>query len=97
MNGNSSGPGTPAPSIGERVAAVRVSADALSVDLADGRTVTAPLAWFPRLLQATPAQRANWRICGGGYGISWPEIDEDLSTAGLLRGTPAPGAVAARA
>jgi hypothetical protein len=97
MNGNSSGPGTAAPNAGERVARVRLSADALSVDLADGRTVTAPLAWFPRLLQATPAQRANWRICGGGYGISWPEIDEDLSTAGLLRGTPAPGAVAARA
>jgi hypothetical protein len=97
MNGNSSGPGTHTPRAGERVAGVRVSADALSVELADGRIVTAPLAWFPRLLHATPAQRANWRICGGGYGINWPDVDEDLSTAGLLRGTPAPGAVANRA
>ena len=69
---------------------VSVSDDALAVDLADGRTITAPLAWFPRLLHATVDQRANWRIAGGGYGIHWPEIDEDLSTQGLLRGAPAP-------
>jgi hypothetical protein len=97
MNDNSSGRGTPNPIAGERVAGVRVSAEVLTVDLVDGRTITAPLSWFPRLLRATPAERANWRICGGGYGISWPEVDEDLSTAGLLRGTPAPGAVASRA
>jgi len=48
------------------------------------------LAWYPRLLDATPAQRANWQICGGGFGIHWPEIDEDLSTQGLLEGAPAP-------
>jgi len=95
MSDTSSGPGTPTPTAGERVAGVRVSAETLTVDLADGRTVSAPLAWFPRLLHATPAERANWRICGGGYGISWPQLDEDLSTAGLLRGTPAPGALAA--
>jgi hypothetical protein len=72
------------------VADVRLDDDALSVDLADGRTITVPLAWYPRLLDATPAQRANWQICGGGFGIHWPEIDEDLSTQGLLEGAPAP-------
>ncbi len=75
---------------GERVKAVRFTRDTLSVDLVDGRTITAPLAWYPRLLHATPEQRANWRICGGGYGIHWSELDEDLSTEGLLRGAPAP-------
>jgi len=75
---------------GERVKDVRVSGDSSSVDLLDGRTITVPLAWFPRLLHATPKQRANWQIAGGGYGIHWPEIDEDLSTEGLLRGAPAP-------
>lgn len=75
---------------GERIKGVHIAADALSVDLYDGRTITVPLAWYPRLLRATPEQRANWRICGGGYGIHWPEIDEDLSTEGLLRGAPAP-------
>lgn len=75
---------------GERVRDVRFTADHLLVDLADGRTVAAPLAWYPRLFQATDRQRAAWRICGGGYGISWPEIDEDLSTEGLLRQAPAP-------
>jgi len=96
MNDTSSGHGTATPTAGERVADVRLSADTLTVDLADGRTVSVPLAWFPRLVQASPEQRAKWRICGGGYGISWPELDEDLSTAGLLRGNPAPGALAAR-
>ena len=75
---------------GERVRNVRFTADHLIVDLADGRTVTAPLARYPRLLRATPGQRESWRVCGGGYGISWPEIDEDLSTEGLLRQAPAP-------
>ncbi len=81
---------TSQPSPGERVTDVRSDDDTLSVDLADGRTVTVPLAWYPRLLDATPAQRANWQICGGGFGIHWPEIDEDLSTQGLLEGAPAP-------
>jgi len=79
-----------APSADERVKDVRVSEDALTVDLMDGRTIAVPLAWYPRLSTATPAQRAHWQICGGGYGIHWPDIDEDLSTEGLLRGAPAP-------
>jgi hypothetical protein len=64
--------------------------DNLTVDLADGRRVTVPLAWFPRLLHATPGQRRNWRLMGDGQGIHWPDIDEDLSVCGLLRGTSAP-------
>lgn len=78
----------------ERVLDVRVSDDTLSVDLMDGRTITVPLAWYPRLLDATPEQRKNWQISGGDYGIHWPDIDEDLSTEGLLRGAPAPNAPA---
>jgi len=77
-------------SAGERVKDVRVTEDALSVDLVDGRTISVPLAWYPRLLAATPEQRANWRVAGGGFGIHWPDVDEDLSTEGLLRGAPAP-------
>jgi hypothetical protein len=81
---------TSEPKPGERVADVRFDEDTMSVDLADGRTITVPLAWYPRLLDATPAQRAKWRPCGGGFGIHWPDIDEDLSTQGLLAGAPAP-------
>lgn len=69
---------------------VHFTDDALSVDLMDGRTITVPLLWYPRLFHATPEQRANWQTCGAGYGIHWPDIDEDLSTEGLLRGAPAP-------
>jgi hypothetical protein len=75
---------------GERVKDVHFTEDTLSVDLLDGRTITAPLVWYPRLLDATPEQRMNWQICGGGYGIHWPDIDEDLSAEGLLQGAPAP-------
>jgi hypothetical protein len=75
---------------GEAIRDVRVSEDTLAVDLADGRTISVPLAWYPRLLRATPTQRAKWEIAGGGYGIHWPDIDEDLSVEGLLRGAPAP-------
>lgn len=75
---------------GERVKDVRFSQDCLSVDLMDGRTISVPLAWYPRLLHASGKQRTNWKICGGGFGIHWPDIDEDLSTEGLLRGAPAP-------
>jgi hypothetical protein len=71
-----------------RVAAVRIDAETLSVDLMDGRSISAPIAWFPRLHAATPAERADWQIAGGGYGLHWPQIDEDLSTEGLLRGAP---------
>jgi hypothetical protein len=75
----------------ERVADVQFKDDSLSVRLMDGRWISVPLAWFPRLLGASGAQRENWQVAGGGYGIHWPEIDEDLSTEGLLRGAPAPG------
>lgn len=74
---------------GERVKSVQFTDDTLAVDLTDGRTIIVPLVWFPRLLDATPSQRANWRTSSGGYGIHWPDVDEDLSTAGLLRGAPA--------
>jgi hypothetical protein len=73
----------------ERVASVSVTRNVLQVALRDGRTVTVPLEWFPRLANATPHQRKNWRISGGGHGIHWPDIDEDLSTEGLLRGARA--------
>lgn len=73
--------------IDPRVRTVRVDDERLSVDLVDGRTVTAPLAWFPRLARATSAQRARWEISAGGHGIHWPEIDEDLGVEGLLRGS----------
>ena len=77
----------------ERVRDVRVSKHTLSVDLRDGRTITVPLSWYPRLFHATPKQRAKWKVGGAGYGIHWPDIDEDISTEGLLRGAPAPGAL----
>ncbi len=58
----------------------------LVVDLAYGRTITVPLAWFPRLSHGTPAERANWRLIGGGEGVHWPDLDEDISVASLLAG-----------
>ena len=70
---------------------VEVTEDELTVALADGRRVSVPLAWFPRLLHASPAQRNNWQLLGDGEGIHWPDVDEDLSVAGILRGVPAPG------
>jgi len=87
--GSSSAPG---PS--DRVADVRFDGDTMSVDLEDGRTITVPLEWYPRLGRATPEQRSNWQIAGAGYGIHWPEIDEDLGVEGLLRGAAAPRASA---
>lgn len=74
----------------ERVFDVQFTDDAVSVNLRDGRVITVPLVWYPRLLNATASQRKNWKIGGGGYGIYWPDIDEDLSTEGLVRGAPAP-------
>lgn len=73
----------------ERVADISINEDELSVRLKDGRTISVPLAWYPRLLHATKEQRANWKISGAGYGIHWEDIDEDLSSEGLLRGAPA--------
>lgn len=81
---------TSEPKPGERIVGVSLGDDTLSVELADGRTITAPLAWYPRLLDASPAQRNGWKIAGAGYGIHWPELDEDISVEGLLRGAPAP-------
>ena len=75
---------------GEEIVNVEISEDELKVELLDGRTITVPLAWYPRLLHATAEQCANWKVAGGGYGIHWSEIDEDLSAEGLLRGSPAP-------
>ena len=74
----------------ERVADVDTSEDELIVRLRDGRKISVPLVWYPRLLHASEEQRGNWQIAGAGYGIHWPDIDEDLSTEGLLRGAPAP-------
>jgi hypothetical protein len=73
-----------------RVRDVTVSEDELSVALMDGRTITVPLAWYPGLEAATAAQRAHWEMAGAGYGIHWPDLDEDLSTEGLLAGARAP-------
>jgi hypothetical protein len=82
--------GTLAVGADERVVGLEIDDDTLSVSLMDGRTISVPLAWYPRLLDATKVQRENWKIAGGGYGLHWPDIDEDLSTEGLLRGAPAP-------
>jgi hypothetical protein len=69
---------------------VQVTVSELVVGLTDGRTISAPLVWFPRLLAASAQQRAHWELLGNGEGIHWPEIDEDLSVEGLLRGIRAP-------
>jgi hypothetical protein len=67
---------------------VAVTDDALVVELSDGRTVSAPLAWYPRLLHGTAEERSRWRLIGGGEGIHWPDLDEDVSIEGLLAGRP---------
>ena len=74
----------------EHVKDVQVTPDTLTVSLRDGRVISTPLFWFPRLLKATAQQQAKWEPCGGGYGIYWPAIDEHLSVEGLLRGAPSP-------
>ncbi len=73
----------------ERVGGVDFSATELIVTLMDGRTISVPLSWYPRLASADQQQLSNWHICGGGYGLHWPDLDEDLSTEGLLKGIPA--------
>jgi Protein of unknown function (DUF2442) len=75
---------------GATAVSVELTEDELKVGLLDGRTIIVPLAWYPRLLHASPEQRANWKPVGAGFGIHWPDIDEDLSVEGLLRGAPAP-------
>ena len=67
---------------------VRITNDTLSVDLTDGRTISVPLAWFPRLLHGTRDERNNWRLIGRGDGIHWKDLDEDISVEGLLAGRP---------
>jgi hypothetical protein len=67
---------------------VRVTEDTLHVDLSDGRTISVPLAWYPRLVHAMPAERQDWRLIARGRGIHWESIDEDISVEGLLAGRP---------
>lgn len=67
---------------------VKVTDDALIVDLSDGRTVSVPLAWFPRLLHGTPEERNHWRLIGEGEGIHWTALDEDISVENLILGKP---------
>jgi hypothetical protein len=69
-----------------RAVDVDVTEDELSVDLEDGRTLSVPLAWYPRLLHGTKRERARWRLIGRGVGIHWPDLDEDISVEGLLAG-----------
>jgi hypothetical protein len=67
---------------------VIVTDDTLTVDLSDGRTMSVPLAWFPRLVHGTAEERATWRLIGRGEGIHWPGLDEDISVEGLIAGRP---------
>ena len=69
-----------------RIISVIVTDDTVSVDLEDGRTIAVPIGWYPRLAHGTPAERVNVRISGAGYGMHWPEIDEDIGIEGLLVG-----------
>lgn len=73
-----------------RVREIAINEDELTVALMDGRAITVPLAWYPRLQAATAEQRAHWEMAGAGCGIHWPELDEDLSSEGLLAGARAP-------
>ena len=72
-----------------RITSVTVTDDEITAKLADGRTISVPLAWSWRLSEATPAQRGNYQIIGAGHGVHWPEVDEDLSAEGMLHGVPA--------
>lgn len=69
-----------------RITNVTVTDDTLSVDLEDGRTISIPIGWYPRLAYGTPAERANFQISGAGYGIHWPDLDEDIGVEGILLG-----------
>ncbi len=76
-------------SVESRIDRVEVSDDTITAHLVDGRVISVPLAWSWRLSEATPSQRANWELIGGGHGVHWPDIDEDLSADGMLNGVPA--------
>lgn len=65
---------------------VEVTKHAIAFELSDGRKISAPMAWFPRLFHATPNERRNWRLIGDGYGVHWPDVDEDVSVEGVLHG-----------
>lgn len=67
---------------------VEVTDDTLTAELSDGRSISVPLAWYPRLAHASPHERRNWRLIGGGEGVHWPDLDEDISVEGLLAGRP---------
>ncbi len=67
---------------------VQTTSDTLTVDLSDGRTISVPLNWYPRLVQATRAERVNWRLIGQGEGVHWADLDEDISAANLIFGQP---------
>ncbi len=69
-----------------RIVDVTVTDDTLSVDMEDGRTISVPIGWYPRLAHGTPTERANFQISGAGYGIYWPDLDEDIGVEGLLLG-----------
>jgi hypothetical protein len=73
-----------------RIKDISVAEDTITAQLMDGRIISVPLAWSWRLLEATPKQRANWKIIGDGHGVHWPDIDEDISAEGMLYGIPAP-------
>jgi hypothetical protein len=72
-----------------RIIAVEITADTITAQLADGRTISVPLAWSWRLSNATPAQRKRFEIIGSGEGVHWPDVDEDISARGMLQGVPA--------
>lgn len=69
-----------------KIIAVMIDNDTLTVDLEDGRTIAVPIGWYPRLAYGTPAERANFRVSGAGYGIHWPDLDEDIGMEGLILG-----------
>ena len=72
-----------------RIVGIEVTKNSIVADLSDGRVISVPLAWSWRLSEATPAQRANWQLIGEGHGVHWPDVDEDISAEGMLRGVPA--------
>ena len=71
-----------------RAQEVAVTEDTLTAELSDGRTISVPLAWYPRLVYASQKERDNWELIGGGQGVRWPDLDEDLSVEGLIAGRP---------